>query len=118
MALNPIFWLARWATTPVLMPVFLITSILLMTPVWWLIVSLWIHNQDLWNFNKGYLYVIRMIPFFNYAYILICWLINVFCHLIADLFNGDMFDFDPETYTYKSTGESVGGLRAFPLKSA
>jgi hypothetical protein len=59
-----------------------------------------------------------MIPFFNYAYILICWLINVFCHLIADIFNGDMFDFDPETYTYKSTGESVGGLRAFPLKSA
>lgn len=118
MALNPIFWLARWATTPILMPVFLITSILFMLPgSWKLIASLWVHYKDIPKLNKGYLYVIRMIPFFNYAFILLCWVINIFLHLLADIFQGDMFDFDGETYTYKSTGEDVGGMRAFPIKS-
>lgn len=119
MALNPIFWLARWGTTPAVMPVFFVASILLMIPkTWEFVASLWIHRKDISTLNKGHWFIIRMIPFFNYISILICWLINILCHLIADIFNGDMFDFDGETYTYRSTGESVGGLRAFPLRSA
>lgn len=119
MALNPIFWIARWGTTPAVMPVFLVTSILLMIPgSWKFVASLWVHNKDLYKLNEGYLFIIRMIPFFNYAYILLCWVINILLHLVADLFNGDMSDFDGSTYTYRSTGEDVGGMRAFPLKAA
>ena len=67
MALNPIFWLARWGTTPAVMPVFLIASILLMIPkTWEFVASLWIHSLDIPTLNKGHWFIVRMIPFLNY----------------------------------------------------
>ena len=101
MALHPILWLARWATTPVLMPVFLITSIAFMIPSWYKTVGgLWVHHSEYDSLNSWW----RYIPFISYVLVILGWLVNILGHIIADLIGFETYE-DAE----KTGGTLSGG---------